>query len=114
MIDEVRDDQYHCVVDATGNANGFRQALRILSARGTLILKSTFSSLEPIVLSKIVVHELNVIGSRCGPFAEALTVLKQHAMPVTDLIDGRYPLQDGINAFHQAGQTGVRKILLYP
>ncbi len=114
MIDEVRDDQYHCVVDATGNANGFRQALRILSARGTLILKSTFSALEPIDLSKIVVHELNVIGSRCGPFADALTVLKQHAIPVIDLIDGRHSLQDGINAFHQADQSGVRKILLYP
>ena len=114
MIDEVRNDQYRCVVDATGNANGFRHALRILSARGTLVLKSTFSALEPIDLSKIVVHELNVIGSRCGQFSDALTVLTQNAIPVTDLIDGRYPLQDGINAFHQAGQSGVRKILLYP
>jgi len=114
MIDEVRDDQYHCVVDATGNAHGFSQALRILSARGTLILKSTFSALAPVDLSKIVVHELNVIGSRCGPFADALTVLKQHAIPVTDLIDGRYPLHDGSNAFHQAAQVGVRKMLLYP
>lgn len=114
LIDEVMDDQYHCVIDATGNADGFRQALRILSARGTLILKSTFSDLQPIDLSKIVVHELKVIGSRCGPFADALTVLQQHAIPVRDLIDGRYPLQDGINAFQQASRAGVRKILLYP
>lgn len=114
LIDEVRDDQYHCVVDATGNADGFKQALRILSARGTLILKSTFSALEPIDLSKIVVNELNVIGSRCGPFDDALTVLKQNAIPVIDLINGRYSFQDGMNAFHQAAQAGVRKILLYP
>jgi threonine dehydrogenase-like Zn-dependent dehydrogenase len=77
-------------------------------------LKSTFSALEAIDLSKIVVYELNVIGSRCGPFADALSVLKQKTIPVMDLIDGRYPLQDGNKAFQQAAQVGIRKILLYP
>lgn len=118
MLDEDGDGQYQCVIDASGSASGsasgFRQALRILAARGTLILKSTFSDLEPVDLSKIVIQELNVIGSRCGPFADTLAMLQRHALPLTDLIDGRYPLEEGGNAFRQAAQAGVRKILLYP
>jgi len=114
LIDTVADNQYQCVVDATGSADGFKQALRILRHRGTLILKSTFTALEPMDLSKIVVYELNVIGSRCGPFADALVLLKQQAVPVTSMIDGSYSLAEGVSAFNHAAQAGVRKILLYP
>ena len=113
IVETVADNQYPCVVDATGTAQGFKQALRILGPRGTLILKSTFSSQEPIDLSKIVVYELNVIGSRCGPFADALPLLEQRRIAVTDLIEGSYPLQNGIAALQHASQPGVRKILLY-
>jgi len=114
ITETVADNHYQCVVDAPGTAQGFQQALRILGPRGTLILKSTFSSLEPIDLSKIVVYELNVIGSRCGPFADALELLRQRRITVTDLIDGRYRLQNGIAALQHAAEPGIRKILLCP
>ena len=114
LVSDIADQQFPCVVDASGSAAGFQQALRILQARGYLLLKSTFPALEPVDLSKIVVHELQVLGSRCGPFSQALALLKQQQIPLSDLIDGRYALQDGLDAFRQAGQTGVRKILLHP
>lgn len=102
-------------MDASGQASGSSQALRITKSRGTFILNSTFASREPVVdLSKVVVGELNILGSRCGPFADALTLLKQKILPIETLIDGRYALADGLAAFQQATQPGVRKILLKP
>lgn len=114
LLQSVSDNQYDCVVDATGQAAGFAQALRILKPRGTLILKSTFTAEEAIDLSRVVVAEINVIGSRCGPFAEALALLRQKTVPVESMIDGRYALRNGLRAFAHAAQTGVRKILLQP
>ncbi len=114
LVDNIADNSRNCVVDASGQAGGFRQALRMLAPRGVLVLKSTFSAQEPLDLSKVVVAELQIIGSRCGPFAEALQLLEQQQVPVADLIDGKYALKDGLAAFAHAGQTGVRKILLQP
>lgn len=114
LTQTVPDNHYRCVVDATGCAAGFRQALRILKPRGSLILKSTFSEKEPVDLSKIVVAEINVLGSRCGPFDKALAVLQQQSIAVETMIDGRYALKDYQQAFEHAAQAGVRKILLYP
>ena len=114
LIQAIDDVSYDCVVDATGQASGFKQALRILKPRGSLILKSTFSALEPIDLSKIVVNELNILGSRCGPFAEALALLNQQSIPLETMINASYPLQAGMAAFQHVATPGVRKILLYP
>lgn len=114
LADEIAGDSFDCVVDATGQASGFRQALRIIKPRGTLLLKSTFVAREPVDLAKVVVYELNVLGSRCGPFAEALKVLGQKSIALESMVDGRYALKDGIAAFRHAAQAGVRKILLQP
>lgn len=114
LIQELADNRFDCVVDASGQASGFAQALRLVKPRGTLVLKSTFSAIEPVDLTKVVVCELNIIGSRCGPFADALAVLTQKTVPVEAMIDGRYPLKQGLSAFEHAARPGVRKILLYP
>ncbi|OAI14521.1 Zn-dependent alcohol dehydrogenase [Methylomonas lenta] len=114
LIQDIADNCFECVVDASGQVSGFRQALRILRPRGILMLKSTFSTLEPVDLSKVVVAELTILGSRCGPFADALTLLKQQLIPIESLIDGRYHLNQGLAAFDHADQPGVRKILLHP
>lgn len=114
LTTEIPDNSFHCVVDASGHASGFSQALRIVKPRGTLVLKSTFADSAALDLSKVVVYEINIIGSRCGPFADALALLTENTLPLETMIDGQYPLQDGLAAFKQAGQTGVRKILLQP
>lgn len=114
LAEDIADNHYDCVIDASGQPGGFRQALRLVKPRGALILKSTFSAQEPIDLSKLVVKEINLIGSRCGPFADALDMLKQQSIPVESLIDGYYRLSEGQAAFQHAARPGVRKILLQP
>jgi threonine dehydrogenase-like Zn-dependent dehydrogenase len=111
---EIQDNCFDCVVDASGQAAGFAAALRIVKPRGTLVLKSTFAAHPALDLSKVVVYEINIIGSRCGPFADALAMLTQNLLPVETMIDGQYPLRDGLAAFAHAAKAGVRKILLQP
>ncbi|MCA9939089.1 MAG: hypothetical protein KC418_10615, partial [Anaerolineales bacterium] len=78
------------------------------------VLKSTYAGTANVNLTKLVVAEITVIGSRCGPFAPALRLLSQGQIQVEPLVDGRYPLADGLQAFAHAARPGVRKILLYP
>ncbi len=114
LVQDIADSHFDCVVDASGQASGFAQALRLVKPRGSLVLKSTFVSTEPVDLTKVVVCEVNIIGSRCGPFADALAVLAQKPVPVETMIDGRYTLKQGLAAFEHAAKPGVRKILLRP
>jgi threonine dehydrogenase-like Zn-dependent dehydrogenase len=111
---DIPDNCYDCVVDASGRVAGFQQALRIVKPRGTIVLKSTFTPTEPVDLAKVVVQEVNVLGSRCGPFAEALMVLQQKTVPVETMVNGHYRLQQGLAAIEHAAHAGVRKILLKP
>lgn len=114
LIQHISNNSFACVIDASGQSAGFEQALRIVKPRGSLILKSTFSAIEPIDLSKIVVSEINIMGSRCGPFTKALALLGEKTIPVESMIDGQYRLKEGLAAFDHAAQKGVRKILLRP
>lgn len=102
------------VVDATGCAEGLRQALRMLKPQGSLILKSTYAHAEPVDFQAVVVAELRIVGSRCGCIAEALTLLTRDVLPLEALVDYVYPLIEAELAFQHAAQPGVRKILLRP
>lgn len=114
LVDDFAADSFDLVVEVTGNEAGFAQALRLVRPLGHLVLKSTFAGKANINLTKLVVGEITVTGSRCGPFAPALRLLAQDAVPVQALIDGQYPLADALAAFEKAAQSGVRKILLRP
>lgn len=114
LVDSFGDDSFDFVVEATGNEAGFAQALRLVRPLGTLILKSTFAGQASLNLTKLVVAEITVVGSRCGPFAPALRLLAHDAVPVQALIDGEYPLSQGVAAFEHAARSGVRKILFRP
>jgi threonine dehydrogenase-like Zn-dependent dehydrogenase len=80
--------------------------------RGTLFLKSTVSDMSTLHLAPIVIDEIHVQGSRCGPFAPALRALSQRRIDVIPLISARYVLDDGLTAFKHAGQKGVLKVLV--
>ncbi len=99
-------------VDCTGNPHGFELARRAVRPRGTLVLKSTYHGATPVNLSRIVVDEITVVGSRCGPFPPAIDLLARGAIDVTPLIERTYPLAEAIAAFAHAGTRGARKILL--
>ena len=112
----LRQDQ-DIVVDCTGSASGLTTAMAMLRPRGMLVLKTTVAPGqlgEGFDLSPIVINELNVIGSRCGPFAEALDWLSREAVDVVSLISKRMKLSDGPAVLEQAGQPGVIKVLLSP
>ncbi len=100
------------VIDCTGTAAGFADALELVSPRGMIILKSTYHSKPTADLTQIAVNEVKVVGSRCGPFDSALRVLAAGLIDVMSLIDARYSLDDGLAAFEHATQPGVLKVLL--
>jgi threonine dehydrogenase-like Zn-dependent dehydrogenase len=103
---------FDIAVECTGNPAGFAIALQSLRPRGTLVLKSTYADRLTLDASAIVVDEITVIGSRCGPFAEALKLLAEDRVNVAPLIQARYPLSDGLAAFEHAQQRGVLKVLV--
>lgn len=105
---------FDVAVEATGNAEGLAHALRLVRPEGTLVLKSTYATPPTVDLTPLVVNEITVIGSRCGPFAPALDCLAEGSVQVQPLIDGHYPLAEGEAALAHAARPGVRKILLHP
>lgn len=114
LASDLPDSDFGLVVEATGNEAGFAQALRLVRPQGTVVLKSTFHASPRLDLTKLVVSEIKVVGSRCGPFAPALRLLASGAIATAPLIDAIYPLTDAPAAFAHAAQPGVRKILLRP
>ena len=91
---------------------GFELAQRALRARGTLVMKSTYAGKLSVDASALVVEEIKLIGSRCGPFAPALRLLERKAIDVGPMIQERFALREGIEAFASTGQRGAMKILL--
>nr|WP_242041830.1 alcohol dehydrogenase catalytic domain-containing protein [Alkalinema sp. FACHB-956] len=112
LADQVTPSIYDVAVECTGNPSGFETARRSLRPRGTIVLKSTYAGQLSLDMSAIVVDELTIVGSRCGPFAPALDLLAQGKVDVTPLIQARYPLSQGLAAFDQAQQKGTLKVLL--
>jgi threonine dehydrogenase-like Zn-dependent dehydrogenase len=102
------------VVECTGQASGFALACQFLRPRGTLVLKSTYAGDTRLDLSSLVVDEITLVGSRCGPFAKALDALLTARVRVSDLIEARYPLSRGLRAFAHAKRPGALKVLLDP
>lgn len=100
------------VVDCTGSAAGFEMAMQMVRPRGTIVLKSTVAGGKALNLAPIVVDEITVIGSRCGPFREALRALAEKQVDVASLIHRRMKLEQGRDAFELAARPGVLKVLL--
>jgi threonine dehydrogenase-like Zn-dependent dehydrogenase len=100
------------VVEATGTTEGLAQAMALVRPRGTLVLKSTVAQAHNLSLAPLVINEVTVVGSRCGPFPPALQALAQGQLSVTPLIDRTYPLTEGVAAVQHAATPGVLKVLL--
>jgi len=100
------------VVDATGSASGLRLAMQTVRPRGTIVLKSTLSAAEGVDLTPLVINELTLIGSRCGPFPEAISALASGEVDVSALISGHFPLTDALAALEAAGRPDAIKVLI--
>lgn len=111
--DEPRAD-YDLVVEATGDPASLAAALAAVRPRGTVVLKTTSEGRASLDLAPLVVDEITVVGSRCGPFPPALAALAAGTVAVEPMIAARYPLGRGPEAFEQAARRGVLKVLLAP
>jgi alcohol dehydrogenase len=100
------------VIDCTGTADGFSDALGLVRPRGTIHLKSTYHGLPQADLTRVVVDEVQVVSSRCGPFDAAINLLRRKLIDVDSLIEARYPLGSGLEAFEKASQKGMLKVIL--
>jgi threonine dehydrogenase-like Zn-dependent dehydrogenase len=100
------------VVDCTGSAAGIELALQMVRPRGTVVLKSTAAAARPLNLAPAVIDEINIIGSRCGPFREAIKALAEKRIDVTSLIHRRMRLDQGVEALELAARPGVLKVIL--
>jgi threonine dehydrogenase-like Zn-dependent dehydrogenase len=102
------------VVEATGSARGFEAAVAATLPRGTLVLKSTVHERPAVDLAPLVIHEISVVGSRCGPFPPALRALETGEVDVLPLVSERLPLADAAEALRRAARPGALKILVEP
>lgn len=100
------------VVEATGDPQVLQQALGLVAPRGTLVLKTTSERAGALDLAPLVVDEITLVGSRCGPFQPALEALAAGRIAVEPLIHARFPLEEGAAAFARAARPGTLKVLL--
>lgn len=112
--DDIMPRSFDLSVDCTGNPAGFATALAALKPRGSLVMKSTYTSKLEIDASAIVVDEITIVGSRCGRFQRAIDLLAAQKVDVMPLIQAHYPLQEGLAAFQAAQTKGSMKVLLQP
>lgn len=112
FVSDIKSGSFDVAVECTGNPEGFAIALGALKARGTLVLKSTYAGKLTLDAARIVVDEIKLVGSRCGPFAPALKLLESGKISVLPMVQARFELQDGLAAFDRASQKGTLKVLI--
>lgn len=112
QLDEFAPASIDIVIEATGTPSGFETARKIVRPRGTIVLKSTYNSDLNVSLTMVVVDEVSLIGSRCGPFEPAIRLLANRQVEVDQLIQARYSIQEGLKAFDRAATKGTLKVIV--
>lgn len=111
-LDQLRQERFDIVIEASGSSQGLGLAIEHTRPRGKIVLKTTVAEEQPLNPTCLVINELILVGSRCGPFAPALKSLAEGQVQVKPLIGARYSLSQGRETFQKAAQPGVLKILL--
>ncbi|MEO1525122.1 MAG: alcohol dehydrogenase catalytic domain-containing protein [Planctomycetota bacterium] len=109
--DFVSEGLFDVVVDCTGSTTGLPMAIRLARPRGTIVLKTTVANEHQQSLAAIVIHELRVVGSRCGPFDKALRALAEGAIDVSGLVTHRFSLEQVDVAFKAAVSPDAFKVV---
>jgi len=112
--DAVAERRSELVVEATGSPSGLALAKRAVRPRGTIVLKSTYKGCIEVDISALVVDEIRLVGSRCGPLPAALRLLERGLVDPLPLIEAHFPLQQGVEALRRAAEPGRLKVLLHP
>jgi len=100
------------VVDATGSETGLPTALKLVRPRGTIVQKTTVAGAQTMAWAPFVIDEITLVGSRCGPFDQALAALESGLVDVSGLVSSRFDLSAGVEALEQAKSKPVLKVLL--
>ncbi len=111
-IHDLNEGDFDCVVDATGSPDGIGMAIGLVRARGKVVVKTTIREKRWFDVNRVVVDEIEVIGSRCGPFEPALNALRKGLVDVRSMVTDEFPLKRGDEAFHRAGRGDALKVLL--
>ncbi|MDP6580239.1 MAG: alcohol dehydrogenase catalytic domain-containing protein [Vicinamibacterales bacterium] len=110
--DDTPASSFDVSVDVTGRPAGLTRAMELVRPRGTVVMKSTFHGETPMTLWPVIVDEVTLVGSRCGPFADAIALLAGGKVHTRPLLAGTYPLEDFGAAFDTA--RSKLKVLLRP
>jgi threonine dehydrogenase-like Zn-dependent dehydrogenase len=112
-VSEVEPDrQADIVVDCTGSEAGLPAALGFVRPRGTIVLKTTVAGRQTLAWAPFVIDEVTLVGSRCGPFDQALAALESGRIVVQPLISARFSLDRGVEAVEYTRTRPVLKVLL--
>ncbi|MCP4043331.1 MAG: zinc-binding dehydrogenase, partial [Gammaproteobacteria bacterium] len=106
------DRSFDVVVECTGNSDGFAMARRVVRPQGTIVLKSSYPGRLQLEAASLVVDEVRILGSRCGPFPKALALLERSALDLPYLVEAVYPLSEALMAFEHSRSRGAFKVLL--
>ena len=112
LSDPIDERAADIVVDCTGSETGLPTALKLVRPRGTIVLKTTVAGTQTLAWAPFVIDEVTLVGSRCGPFDQAITALEKGEVRVQPLISERFDLSKGIEALDRAQAKSVLKVLL--
>lgn len=105
-------ERFDVVIEATGHPDGLACALDLVRPEGTVVLKTTTFAPTPINMARVVVDEINLVGSRCGNFSLAAAYLRDNMVDVAPLIEATYPFAAFPEAFARASRRGAMKVLV--
>lgn len=108
------ENAFDIVVECTGSPAGFTQAVACVVSGGTIVLKSTYPGTPEVPMSQVVVKEITVVGSRCGPLDAALRLMASKQVDPRVLIEQVVPLSQGLKALEKASAPATFKVLLTP
>jgi threonine dehydrogenase-like Zn-dependent dehydrogenase len=104
--------RFDVVADCTGSPTGLPTALGLVRPLGTVVLKTTIAGDYAINLAPIVIDEIRIVGSRCGPFPRAIAALASGEVDPAPLLGPEFPLERADEAFAVAARRGARKIAI--
>jgi threonine dehydrogenase-like Zn-dependent dehydrogenase len=104
--------RHDIVIDCTGRPAGLPLAASLVRPRGVIVVKSTYRGELRWNPAPLVVDEITLVGSRCGPFARALDLLVRGRIRVRPFLTAVYPFERWERAFRRARLAGSFKVLI--
>jgi len=104
--------RFDVVIEATGRPQGLAQAISLVRPEGTVVIKTTTFAPTTLDMAKVVVDEIQLVGSRCGDFDLAGAYLRDRLVDVVPLIESVRPFEECVAAMETASRPGAMKVLL--